>query len=82
MVIKMENYENDKLKEIQDLVMMIDEEAEILRFEARNILNFYNIWVKGDDLKALIKAINSTLKNAKNFERDLKKLKNLLKGKV
>jgi hypothetical protein len=38
--------------------------------------------VKGDDLKALIKAINSTLKNAKNFERDLKKLKNLLKGKV
>jgi len=81
MVIKMEN-ENEKLREIQDLVMMIDEEAEILRFEARNILNFYNIWVKGDDLKALIKAINGTLKIAKQFEKDLRKLKNLLKGKV
>jgi hypothetical protein len=78
MVIKMKN---NKLKKIQDLIIMIDNEALELKLSAKDILTFYYHWMIGDEefLETLIKAINSTLEIAKRFEIDLKNLKRLLK---
>jgi len=73
--------DKERLRKIQDLIMAIDTNGEILKFQVRNILNIYNLWVSGnEDLEVLIKAINSTLKIAKRFENDLKNLKKLLRG--
>jgi hypothetical protein len=74
---------NKNLRKIQDLVMAIDTRADVLRFEARSILNFYNIWVKGkgdEELETFIGAIKSTIKTVKQLEKDLKNLKKLLRG--
>ena len=73
--------DKERLRKIQDLIMAIDTNGEILKFQVRNILNIYNLWVSGnEDLEVLIKAINGTLKIAKRFENDLKNLKKLLRG--
>ena len=73
--------DKEKLRKIQDLIVAIDTNGEILKFQVRNILNIYNLWVSGnEDLEALIETINSTLKIAKRFEKDLKDLKKLLRG--
>jgi hypothetical protein len=73
--------DKEKLRKIQDLIVAITTNGEIIQFQVRSILNIYNFWVSGkEDLKLLIKSINSTFKIAKRFEKDLKDLKKLLRG--
>ena len=75
--------EKKKIREIQDLIVMINDAGEFLQSSATDILNFYNDWVRGiDELETLIKVIDDTLKATKYFEKDLRKLKNLLKDKA
>jgi hypothetical protein len=73
--------DKEKLRKIQDLIVAITTNGEILQFQVRSILNIYYFWISGkEDLKLLIKSINSTLKIAERFEKDLKDLKKLLRG--
>jgi len=73
--------DKEKLRKIQDLIVAITTNGEIIQFQVRSILNIYNFWVSGkEDLKLLIKSINSTFKIAKRFEKDLKDLRKLLRG--
>jgi hypothetical protein len=70
----------NKLRKIQDLIIMIDINGENLKFETRDILYAYNLWTNEvEDLDFLIKKVNSTLKIAKKFEKNLIELKKLLK---
>jgi len=70
----------NRLRKIQDLIIMIDINGENLKFEARDILYAYNLWTnKADYLDFLIKKVNSALKFAQKIEKDLMRLKKLLK---
>jgi len=70
----------NRLRKIQDLIIMIDINGENLKFETRDILYAYNLWTNEDeDLDFLIKKVNSALKFTQKIEKDLMKLKKLLK---